>query len=41
MTISDHENNPHGIQRQRYWQEVTYPDVVKTINHVAFAVKRC
>ncbi|MBO1517212.1 VOC family protein [Psychrobacter halodurans] len=38
MTVSDHENNPYGIQWQRYWQGAPYPDVVKTIPHVAFVV---
>ncbi|WP_426240967.1 hypothetical protein [Psychrobacter sp. TWP2-1-2] len=38
MTVSDHENNPYGIQWQRYWQGSPYPDLVKTIPHVAFVV---
>lgn len=38
MTVSDHENNPYGIQWQRYWQGAPYPDIVKTIPHVAFIV---
>lgn len=38
MTVSDHENNPYGIQQQRYWQGAPYPDIVKTIPHVAFIV---
>ena len=38
MTVSDHENNPYGIQWQRYWQGAPYPDMVKTIPHVAFVV---
>ena len=38
MTVSDHENNPYGIQWQRYWQGAPYPDLVKTIPHVAFVV---
>lgn len=38
MTVSDHENNPYGIQWQRYWPRAPYPDVVKTIPHVAFVV---
>ena len=36
MTVSDHENNPYGIQWQRYWDDAPYPDIVKTIPHVAF-----
>ncbi|VAW52468.1 hypothetical protein MNBD_GAMMA05-1082 [hydrothermal vent metagenome] len=39
MTVSDHENNPYGIQWQRYWEGAPYPELVKTIPHVAFVVK--
>jgi len=39
MTVSDHENNPYGIQWQRYWDDAPYPDLVKTVPHVAFIVK--
>jgi hypothetical protein len=38
MTVSDHLNNPFGIQWQRYWDEAPYPDLVKTVAHVAFEV---
>ena len=38
MTVSDHENNPFGIQWQRYWEDAADPDLVKTIPHVAFEV---
>ncbi len=38
MTVSDHENNPFGIQWQRYWEGAPYPEVVKRIPHVAFEV---
>ncbi len=38
MTVSDHESNPFGIQWQRYWEDAPYPDLVKTIPHVAFEV---
>lgn len=38
MTVSDHENNPYGIQWQRYWDNAPYPEVVKTVPHVAFEV---
>ncbi len=38
ITVSDHENNPFGIQWQRYWDGAPYPDLVKTIPHVAFEV---
>jgi hypothetical protein len=39
MTVSDHENNPYGIQWQRYWEEAPYPDLVKTVPHIAFVVE--
>lgn len=39
MTVSDHENNPYGIQWQRYWEDAPYPDLVKTVPHVAFVVE--
>ena len=39
MTVSDHENNPFGIQWQRYWEGAPYPEVVKTVPHVAFEVE--
>lgn len=38
MTVSDHANNPFGIQWQRYWDDAPYPDLVKTVPHVAFEV---
>lgn len=38
MTVSDHENNPYGIQWQRYWADAPYPELVKTVPHVAFEV---
>jgi len=38
ITVSDHENNPFGIQWQRYWPDAPYPDLVKRIPHVAFEV---
>jgi len=38
MTVSDHTNNPFGIQWQRYWEDAPYPDLVQTIPHVAFEV---
>jgi hypothetical protein len=28
ITVSDHENNPFGIQWQRYWEDAPYPDLV-------------
>jgi len=38
MTVSDHKNNLFGIQWQRYWDGAPYPELVKTIPHVAFEV---
>jgi len=38
MTVSDHLNNPFGIQWQRYGDDAPYPDLVKTVAHVAFEV---
>ena len=38
MTVSDHANNPFGIQWQRYWKGAPYPDLVQTVPHVAFEV---
>ena len=38
MTVSDHDNNPYGIQWQRYWEGAPYPDLVKTVPHIAFVV---
>ena len=38
MTVSDHENNPFGIQWQRYWKDAPYPELVKSVPHVAFEV---
>ena len=35
VTVSDHANNPFGIQWQRYWDDAPYPDLVKTVPHVA------
>ena len=29
MTVSNHENNPYGIQWQRYWDDAPYPEIVK------------
>ena len=39
MTVSDHENNPYGIQWQRYDQDAPYPELVKNVPHVAFEVE--
>jgi len=38
MTVSDHQSNPFGIQWQRYWAGAPYPDLVKSVPHVAFEV---
>ncbi len=38
MTVSDHKNNPFGIQWQRYEPDAPYPDLVKQVAHVAFEV---
>ncbi len=38
MTVSDHENNPYGIQWQRYWDGAPYPELVKKVAHIAFEV---
>lgn len=38
MTVSDHKNTPFGIQWQRYDADAPYPDLVKTVAHVAFEV---
>ncbi len=38
MTVSDHTNNPFGIQWQRYWNDAPYPELIKKIPHVAFEV---
>ena len=38
MTVSDHEDNPYGIQLQRYWEDAPYPDIVQKVPHIAFEV---
>ena len=38
MTVSDHQDNPFGIQWQRYWEGAPYPELVKSVPHVAFGV---
>jgi hypothetical protein len=38
VTVSDHANNPFGIQWQRYWEDAPYPDLVKSVAHVAFEI---
>ena len=39
MTVSNHESNPYGIQWMRFWEGAPYPDLVKTVPHVAFEVE--
>ncbi len=39
ITVSDHQNNPYGIQWQRYWPDAPYPPLVKSVPHVAFEVE--
>jgi hypothetical protein len=39
MTVSDHKNNPFGIQWQRYHQDAPYPELVQSVPHVAFEVE--
>lgn len=39
ITVSDHENNPYGIQWMRFWEDAPYPELVKTVPHVAFEVE--
>jgi hypothetical protein len=38
ITVSDHLDNPFRIQWQRYWRDAPYPELVKTVAHVAFEV---
>jgi hypothetical protein len=38
MTVSDHQDNPYGVQWQRYWDDAPYPELVRTVPHVAFEV---
>lgn len=39
MTVSDHKNNPYGIQWMRFEPDAPYPELVKTVAHVAFEVE--
>ncbi len=38
MYVSGYEKNPYGIEWNRYEQDAPYPEIVKTIPHVAFEV---
>ena len=35
---TDHERNPHGIQWMRFGSACPFPEIVKTIPHLAFEV---
>ncbi len=35
---TDHESNPYGIQWMRFEAACTFPELVKTVPHVAFEV---
>ena len=39
VTVSDHTNNPFGIQWMKYWPDAPYPELVKTVAHIAFEVE--
>lgn len=36
ITVSDHANNPFGIQWQRSWEGAPYPELVKTAPRWSF-----
>jgi hypothetical protein len=38
IVVSDQQDNPVGVQWQRYEPDADYPDLVKTVAHVAFEV---
>lgn len=38
MVVSDHNNNPQGIQWMRFYENANYPELVKKVAHVAFEV---
>ena len=38
ITCSDHRSNPYGVQWMNYWDGAPYPELVKTVAHVAFEV---
>lgn len=38
MMVSDHKSNPQRIQWMRFYENANYPELVKTITHVAFEV---
>ena len=39
ITVSDHTDNPFGIQWMRYWDDAPYPALIKEVPHVAFEVE--
>jgi hypothetical protein len=39
ITCSDHKDNAYGVQWMRYWDDAPYPELVKTVAHVAFEVE--
>jgi hypothetical protein len=39
ITCSDHQSNPYGVQWMHYWDNAPYPELVKTVAHVAFEVE--
>ncbi|WP_290924427.1 hypothetical protein [Halodesulfovibrio sp.] len=39
MFVTDHQSNPYGIQWMRFEEGAPYPELVKTIPHVAFVVE--
>jgi hypothetical protein len=38
MSVSGFETSPYGIQWMRFDDDAPYPDIVKTVPHVAFEV---
>ena len=38
ITVSDHLANPFRVQWIRFWDDAPYPELVKTVAHVAFEV---
>ncbi len=39
MHVSGYGKNPYGIEWMRFEQDADFPDIVKTIPHVAFEVE--
>ncbi|HKY14206.1 MAG TPA: hypothetical protein VJM33_04735 [Microthrixaceae bacterium] len=38
MTVSDHLSTPFRFQWQRYWEDSSAPDLLKSVPHVGFEV---